>query len=194
MPDDTRVYNRDRMVVKTPMSVGTFERLSEGLGPCELVRGEVVFLMAGGEQHSAVTATVTILLGMWARKSRRGRVLTGEAGPITERKPDTVRGIDVAYFSYKRLSKSKVSPGFSTTPPELAVEIIGQNQGWSELLEKAGEYLRVGVDRVWILDPVRKRLHILRANAEPEVLNAGEIVQDAAILPGFRCRVRDFFA
>lgn len=181
------------MVVKTPMAVAAYERLSDGLRPCELVRGEVVSVLAGCEEHSAVTATVTILLGVWARKSRRGRVLTGEAGLITERKPDTVRGIDVAFFSYKRLPKSRVSPGFSTTPPELAVEIIGQNRGWSELLEKAGEYLRVGVDRVWILDPARKRLHILRAKAEPEVLNAGDVVQDASILPGFRCRVRDFF-
>lgn len=127
------------MVVKTPMSVAAFERISEGLGPNELVRGEVIFLMAGGEKHSAVTATVTILLGVWARKSKRGRILTGEAGLITERNPDTVRGIDVAYFSYKRLPKSRISVAFfSTTPPELAIEIIGQNQGWSELLEKAG--------------------------------------------------------
>lgn len=182
------------MVVRTPLTASAFERLSDGLGACELVRGEVIPLMAGGESHSAITATVTILLGIWARKSRRGRVLTGEAGLITERRPDTVRGIDVAYFSYKRLPKNRVKPGFSTTPPDLAVEIVGQNQGWSELLEKAGEYLRVGVECVWILDPARERLHILRNKAEPQVLESDDLIQDATILPGFRCRVRDFFA
>jgi Uma2 family endonuclease len=181
------------MVVKAPISAKTFERLADGLGPCELVRGEIVQLMASGETHSAITATVTVLLGVWARRSRRGRVLAGEAGVITQRGPDTVRGIDVAYMSYKRLPRGKEGSGFSRVPPELAVEIVGEKQGWREMLEKSAEYLRMGVDRVWILDPQTRSLHIHRADREPEILRNSSVVQDAEVLPGFRCRVREFF-
>lgn len=181
------------MVLKSPMSAKMFERLGESLGPCELVRGEIVTLMAGGEIHSLITANVAIELGVWAKRTRKGRVLTGEAGLWTERDPDTVRGIDVAYFSFKRLPRGKESSGFAKVPPELAVEIIGEKQGWPELLEKAGEYLRMGVDRVWIIDPQASTLHVLRRDAAPKVFAESSIIRDVEILPGFRCRVRDFF-
>ena len=121
-------------------------------------------------------------------------MLSGEAGLLTESEPDTVRGMDVAFVSYKRLPKGRESMSFSKVPPELAVEIVGQKQGWPEMLRKAGEYLHVGVDRVWIIDPATRRLHVIRPDHEPQILEESALVQDAAILPGFRCRVRDFFA
>ena len=149
--------------------------------------------MAGGLPYGGISANITHFLSAWARRTRSGRVYTNEAGVITETDPDTVRGIDVAYFSYRRVPRGKEPKGFSRTPPELAVEIVGQAQGWNKMLEKAGEYLRMGVDRVGIVDPQTRRVHILRPDAEPQIFGERQTISDPAILPGFRCRVRDFF-
>src|SRR5438093_1562948 len=129
--------------LKKGMTAGEYERIADQLTSSELVRGEVVFLMAGGLEHSKIAALITTLLTVWALKTRRGQVFTNEAGIVTQHDPDTVRGVDVAYFSFKRLPADKTPPGFSKVPPELAVEIVGKGQGWQTMVAKASEYLEM---------------------------------------------------
>ena len=181
------------MSVKTLMTAEEFERISDTIGSAELVRGEVVQLSPAGFEHGRIVANVAFLLEQWARKSRRGRVVAGEAGVIVETDPDTVRGADVAYISYARLPKEKRPTGFVSTPPELVVEVIGAERGWKETIDKAAEYLTMGIDRVWIIDPNSRRLHVFRPDAEPIVLAEGDRLTDDAILPGFSCTVQEFF-
>lgn len=180
--------------IPTLTTAQEFETICRRLGPCELVRGEVVQLSPGGLDHSFSTANVAILLGQWCRANKCGRVLTNEAGIIVDVGPDTVRGADVAYISYSRLPKGSHDAGFLTVPPELVVEIIGKGQGWRDMVEKAGEYLRMGVDRVWILDPDTERVHVFRSDAEPVIVDRDGRIEDADILPGFSIAVSEFFA
>src|SRR5205814_2673999 len=120
-----------------------------------------------------------------------GRVYVNELGLVTRRNPDSVRGADAAYISYKRLPESQEPEGFCPVPPELVVEVIGKGQGWKKLTEKASEYLQIGVDRVWVLDHKPRTLHIFRTGAEPFKLNGPDIVRDEQILPGFSCTVAE---
>lgn len=182
------------MIAAKPLTVRQFERLADGLGPCELERGEVIPLSPGGMQHSGLSGNIGALLWNWSRATKRGRVFTNEAGLITEQEPATVRGADVAYYSYQRLPKGSEPAGFSPVPPELIVEVLGKGQGWRKMLEKAGEYFRMGVDRVWIVDPKRQTVTILQPDDEPRVLSGRQWISDAEILPGFRCQVCAFFA
>lgn len=182
-----------RRPVKSLISARMFEKMSASIGPCELESGEVIPMSPCGLPHSEITATVTLLLGTWARRYGAGRVFTGEAGIITHTDPDTVRGIDVAYFSFKRLPRGRESQGFTRIPPELAVEIIGKGQGWKKMVEKTGEYPAIGVDRVWVIDPQTRRPHIFRADAEPRSLGERDTLTDPDILPKFRHRVREIF-
>ncbi|MEW6251448.1 MAG: Uma2 family endonuclease [Planctomycetota bacterium] len=182
------------MAIQNLLTARQFERISAALGPCELERGEVVPLAPGGPEHSEITTNITFLLSLWARRMKRGRVWTAEPGLVTATDPDTVRGVDVIYYSYKRVPRGmKFPPGFSRFPPELAVEIIGKGQGWRKMVEKAGEYLRMGVDRVWIVDPRTRRVHVLRPDAEPRVFSTKDKLTDPQILPGFRAAVSAFF-
>lgn len=171
-----------------------FEKIAARLGSCELVRGEVVELSPGGYEHSRISANVAFLLEQWARQSKNGRVLTGEAGVVVETDPDTVRGADVAYYSFVRLPRGAEPEGFLRTPPNLIVEVVGKKQGWREMVEKAGEYLRMGVDRVWIIDPDSHRIHIFRPDAEPTAMSKDQSISDTQILPGFSSRLEEFFA
>lgn len=175
------------------MTAAEFERVADQFGSCELVRGEVNPLAPAGFEHGENTAQVTHLLKTWATQSGLGRVLSGEIGLITEQRPDTVRGADVIYCSYSRLPRKQRVEGFGRIAPELVVEIVGNNRNWTALLRKAGEYFDMGVDRVWIVDPKRRRLCVLRPDDEPMVLSDRQIITDPATLPGFRCRVREFF-
>ncbi len=180
--------------LKTVVTAGEFQEIAPRLGPCELVRGEVVRLSPGGFRHSRVAMRIGWLLETWAQQSGLGRVIGVEAGFLVEQAPDTVRGADVAYISWQRLPKGREPTGFCDTPPELVVEVRGEGQSWRELLAKAGEYLTMGVNRVWVVDPEKRRVHILRPDESPSVLYERDTVADSEILPGFTCSAGEFFA
>jgi Uma2 family endonuclease len=179
---------------RTLMTATEFEAVAERLGPCELVRGEVVRLSPATLAQGLVTTNVAGLLWEWARRTRLGRVYAGETGLVVEIDPDTVRGADVVYYSYARLPKGEQPRGFGRTPPNLIVEVVGIGHGWRETLEKVGEYLGMGVDRVWVVDSGAQSVHIFRPDAEPMVLGTSDVLADDAVLPGFSCRVNDVFA
>ena len=46
-------------------------------------------------------------LGNFVEEHDLGRVMSNDSGVITERDPDTVRGADVAYYSYARLPEGR---------------------------------------------------------------------------------------
>lgn len=177
----------------TRLTAERFERQYADCDFCELERGEVVHLTAGGWLHSAICSKVTILLGNWARQQGTGRVLSSEAGLITARDPDTVRGVDVLYFAFERVPRGREPESFAEIPPNLAVEVIGKGQGWNKMTEKVAEYLRMGVDRAWILDPRNRTLHVFQQNEPPREYREGDTVGGDPALPGFSCKVGEFF-
>ena len=175
------------------MSISTFERIADELGSCELVRGEVTPLSPAGFFHNRPAMNIAFLLEAWARRTKRGRVLTNETGVVTDDRPGTVRGADVLYISYKRLPRGQEPEGFVRVPPELIVEVVGPRQSWKRVVEKTGEYFRFEVDRVWVVDPKSRRIHVYQPNAEPVIVDVKSSISDPVILPGFRCRVRALF-
>lgn len=181
------------MIAKGRTSAEEFETLAATLGPCELVRGEVVHLSPAGFDHSRSVSKLAFLIESWCATTKAGRTLSGEAGLIVERDPDTVRGADVAYYSYTRLPRGATPSGFLETPPELIAEFVGKGHGWRELVEKAGEYLHMGVDCVWVFDPKKRTVHIFKPDAEPIAITANATLSESSVLPGFSCTVAEIF-
>lgn len=182
------------MNTKTLMSAAEYLNICDQWGSSELVHGEVVRLSPGSFRHSDIAAKATFFLMQWSRETKLGRVLACEAGIKVDSDPDTVRGADVAYLSYQRLPRGAEPSGFLTTPPDLVVEVIGKGHGWREMVENAAEYLHMGVDRVWVIDPASRRVHVFRPDAEPTCFQETDVLHDAAVLPQFSCPVAHFFA
>ena len=59
---------------------------------------------------------------------------------------------------------------------------------------KIGEYHTAGVDLVWVLDPRTLTLHVCSPGASPVLLREADIASADPQMPGFSCRVADFFA
>ena len=124
------------MGTATLLSAEDFELVAQVLGSCELVRGEIVPMSPGGILHSQVTMNAARLLDSHVRPLKIGRVLTGEAGVIVARRPDTVRGADVAFISYQRLPRGLSEHGFLKQPPELVIEVLSKDTSWTKMEEK----------------------------------------------------------
>ena len=161
--------------------------------PEELVQGRVVAMSVPDRRHGYVCGRADRIFGNFVDGRAIGRVMCNDSGVITERGPDTVRGADVAYYSYSRLPKGTLPTGYGPEVPELVVEVRSANDRWREILEKVSEYLNAGVLVVIVLDPEPQIAHVFSADDAPRTLKT----EDELILPGvlddFRVRVGQFF-
>ncbi len=175
------------------ISAEDFALIAQVLGPCELVKGEIVPMSPGGVRRSRVTGNAYALLDSHCRTRDIGRVLTGEAGVIVARRPDTVRGADVAYISYARLPKGPLPTGFLEQPPELVIEVLSEDTSWEKMEEKVADYLGVDVDLVWVLDPQTLTLRAYERDRAPVLVRDTETVSADPHVPEFACQVAAFF-
>jgi Uma2 family endonuclease len=161
--------------------------------PEELVRGRIVATSIPDRRHGYVCARADRILGNFVDGRDLGRVLSNDSGVIVERAPDTMRGADVAYYSFARLPKGPLPAGIGPELPELVVEVCSENDRWPEILEKVSEYLSAGVLVVVVLDPEPQVAHVFSAIAPPVRLGAEEELILPGILQDFRVRVGRFF-
>lgn len=147
----------------------------------------------GGFRHSKITGQAFYLLRTHIESHRLGHVLTGEAGFIVRRGPDTVRGADVAFISYARLPKDTTLAGFVEAPAELVIEVLGDDVSWGDMEKKIAEYHAFGVDLVWVLDPRTLTLRAYARGGSPVLLRDSDIVSADPFVPGFSRRVAEFF-
>ncbi len=147
----------------------------------------------GGIRHSRITGRAFSLLDAHCRPRKLGRVLTGEAGVIVARRPDTVRGADVVFISYDRLPKESAEDGFLQQPPELVIEVFGKDATWGKMEEKVAEYHTFGIDLVWVLDPHTLTVRAYPRGVAPHLLRDTDTANADPRVPGFSVCVAQFF-
>ena len=170
-----------------------FGRRGDAGFPEELIRGRIVAMSVPDRRHGLVCGRAVRILGNFVDGRDLGRVMSNDSGVIVGRDPDTVRGADVAYYSYARLPKGPLSAGYGPEIPELVVEFRSENDRWPEIIEKVSEYLNAGVLAVVVLDPDPLIAHVFSVLDPPKRLEADEELTLPGILDDFRVRVREFF-
>lgn len=175
----------------------------EETGPwTELVRGVVVpkfgvafrggNAMAGpGVRHGKVQLRIGSRLLAYCDSNNSCQVMT-ESGTITVREPDTVRGPDISLYTANRMPINMVVVGYHDHCPNLCVEVVSPSNSKREIQSKTEEYLSAGVEAVWIVDPEKKTLTLSTRSAS-KVLTSNDTLDGGELLPGFSCKVADFF-
>jgi Uma2 family endonuclease len=159
----------------------------------ELVRGRIVEMNRPFTAHGYYVYRVAMLLGQFVDQQALGRVVAGDAGVVTQRDPDTVRGPDVAFYSYQRIPRGPLPRGYWPVNPELVIEIRSEDDRWKDILQKVGEYLSADVLTVAVIDPVPHRVHVYSADRETMVLNVGDTLTFPDVLNGFDVAVAKLF-
>ncbi|MFO0890581.1 MAG: Uma2 family endonuclease [Isosphaeraceae bacterium] len=161
--------------------------------PEELVRGRVITMPPPKPRHGKICGQAYYLLRLHADQHDLGQLLSNDSGVITERDPDTVRGADVAFYSYKRLPKGPIPPGYLAVAPDLIVEVRSPDDRWQHLLKRVNEYLAVGVTCVIVLDPEPRTAHVFHADRAPRQLGPEDELTIPDVLGDFQFTVARFF-
>jgi Uma2 family endonuclease len=160
--------------------------------PTELVRGEVVTMSPPWFLHGYVQGNVFYVISTHVRRHKIGRV-TVESGVITELGPDTVRGPDVAYWGFARLPADQTPVVFANVAPDLVAEVVSPSNTRKHIAVKIREYFALGAGLLWIVDPEERTCTVYRKPGDGQVLWEDANLDAGDILPGFSCRVGEFF-
>lgn len=127
------------------MTVEQYLRTSFDGPDCEYVDGELVDRNVGEPLHSWLHGWIYRLLIDQRRKSRVKILMS-----VRVRTSEThFRVPDIAVWR----SSDAIAGPFVTAPPFLVVEILSTDDQMSRIALKVRDYLRWGVDSVWIIDP-----------------------------------------
>ena len=161
--------------------------------PEELVRGRIVAMPVPKPRHGEICSKANRIFGNHAEDHDIGRVLCNDAGVITERGPDTVRGADISFYSFDRVPRGPLPAGYLDAAPDLVVEVLSPSDLWPKALAKVAEYLNAGTTVVLILDDERRLAHVYRADGTMRVLTADDELALPDLLGDFRVKVGRFF-
>lgn len=158
----------------------------------ELRRGEVIELSRPKKPHGIVCSRINGRLDRYVEERGVGYVESNDAGVVLEDDPGTVVGPDVAYFVDVE-SYDDIAPKWSDTPPVLAVEVLSPNDKPGQVIEKVHDYLKAGVKVVWVADPEERTVTVFRPDRTHTLLKGDAELTGDSDLPGFICKVSDFF-
>ena len=159
----------------------------------ELQAGMLVSEPLPGGRHGWVTAAVAEILRAHVKTHRLGVVFAGDSGFVLARKPDTVRGPDVAFVSRERFERSGDTVKAFAGAPDLAVEVLSPSNTPAAMHAKVADYLAAGTRCVWVVDPESQTVTVYASLLWPHTFGQDEMLDGDDVVTGFRVRVGDLF-
>ncbi|MBD2447639.1 Uma2 family endonuclease [Nostoc sp. FACHB-152] len=147
----------------------------------EFVNGEAVPKYKNDEMspkffHGSTTVALLLILSAWAEK--KGRVVVEWAIKLTRNEQDWVPIPDLTYVSYNRLPVDWLKDEACPVTPELVIEIISPGQTFGDMAEKATDYLKAGVSRVWVVDTKARTITVFAPTSFPITYRDHQIITD----------------
>lgn len=175
------------------LTIEQLAKLPDTGRPTELVRGRIVQMNPPKPVRGYVCANVQAILRDFVKPRELGRVLGNDSGIVTERDPDTVRGADVAFYSFERLPRGPLPDTYPSAAPELVFEVRSEDDRWPKVLAKVAEYLNAGVDVVCVLDPKAQTVRVFGADGSDQLFSVEHELVLPAVLPDFCVPIKEFF-
>jgi len=180
-------------VADPPRRVATPQELVDKAidGIYEMIDGRAVPKWLGA-RTSRCAAELCGRLAEFGQARDLGEFFGADAGfQCWDDDPTRVRKPDVAFVKRSRLAADALPPGFLRIAPDLAVEVISPMDRYSDMQRRINEYLRAGVQLVWVIDPDTRFAHVHRNNGSMSYVGEDGELDGEDVLPGFRCKLAD---
>ena len=160
----------------------------------ELVRGELRKMAPAGNEHGEIAGYITTSLGPHVMQNRLGKMYTAEPGFFLAREPDHVRAPDVAFVRRERIEAIGRQAGYWPEAPDLAIEVISPNDRYTEVDEKAADWLAAGTRMVVVVNPRNKTVKVHRSPTDVATLTIADILDGSDVVLGWQMPITEIFA
>ena len=187
-------------IIDRPMTADEFVERAESAPSnvtWELIEGQLRErpMTTRGPRHSEAIIRLGQVLANWldAHPEIDGKVVGGEARCRLVTDPDTIVGIDVAYFRGREHVELADDAKFYDGPPVLAVEVLSPSDEHGNINQRIRQFLAAGVAQVWVANPEFQTITVHRSDAEPVMYASRQEIDGGTDLPGFRAQVATLF-
>jgi Uma2 family endonuclease len=147
--------------------------------------GEILIMPPTGGETGRRNAALTAQLDRWCELDGSGVSFDSSTGFIlpsgAERSPDAAWVILARWRALSADARAKFPP----ICPDFIVELRSRTDDLARLLAKMEEYRASGAKLGWLIDPVERRVHVYRAHAAVEILDAPATLAGDPELRGF---------
>ena len=176
------------MSAVTPLTIEDFERLPDELAYYhELVDGELVDVSGNTPNHNGLRDQLITLLLPFVKDRRLGRVV----GEQEYEFDGNAHGPDVTFFGPEKVNLCVNNLRVQRFVPDLAIEIVSQNDTFVKLLAKISRYRKCGTKEAWIFDINSRRALVF--SEEREAILGEDQMFESSLIPGFSIRIGDLF-
>ncbi len=163
-------------------------------GRWELINGELVEMVPGGEDHGIYGLAVGSYLYTYVIPQQLGRAFGADTGFVLSDDPPVVRVPDAAFVRAARLPADRDRSRSLRVVPDIVAEVISPNDRPGEVIAKVMLWLDAGAELVWPVDPGQKTVTVFDRDRAPRTLTIDHTLDGGEVLPGFKLPVRDIFA
>jgi Uma2 family endonuclease len=157
----------------------------------ELVAGTLVE-KAMGYREANLAGWILHLIRTFLDSNDLGEVTPGD-GPL-RLLAGLVRVPDVSFIRRDKLPGGQLpEEPIPDLVPDLAVEVLSENNTPGEMQVKRKEYFLAGTTLVWEVDPRRRVVVVYSAPEDGETLTEADTLDGGTVLPGFRLAVAKIF-
>ena len=125
-------------------------------------------------------------LWIWAKKDKSGVCFESSAKFTlpngAKRMPDATWILKDRWFA---LSETERTRKFTRIAPDFVIELRSVSDRLPILQKKMREYIENGVRLGWLIDPLKKRVHIYRADKTTQILENPKSISGENVLKGF---------
>jgi len=170
------------------LTVDDFENLPDALAlNHELDDGELVKVSGNTADHNFLRDLLIELLRPFTRERRLGKVISEQEFQFG----DNAYGPDIAFISAERAHLINGAFRVQRFVPDLAIEIVSQNDTFRALMKKAQRYRKYGTKEVWIFSMDPREAHVYSEQRRVMLDENDQFSSD--LIPGFSIRIGDLF-
>lgn len=161
----------------------------------ELHDGMPVLLSAPDDVHGTIVMNLSKALALWLQTQPVGSRSYACPGIAVQVKanPDTVYVPAISIFQ-GGIPFSQFDSALATEVPRVVIDVASSNDRRTDMRLRTTAYMKHGVEMVWIPDPFKKEVQVIRRNAHTLALGKWQALEGSTVLPGFRIAVEEVFA
>jgi len=168
------------------LTIDDFEKLPDALAlNHELVDGELVEVSGNTLIHNRLRQQLVKLLSDLVDPGKLGEIISEQEFDFE----GNAYGPDVCFVSTAKLPLLDPKRRVQRCVPDLAIEVVSQNDKWEALMKKAVRYRRCGTKEVWVIS-IETRQAFFLSEAQSVLLDEHQQFR-SDLIPGLSIRIGD---
>jgi Uma2 family endonuclease len=153
--------------------------------PLELTaNGELIVMSPTGGWSGNYGSEINFQVMSWSKQNKSGKVF--DSSTIFQLPNNAHRSPDTCWIKLERWNSLTLEQKEKFPPlcPDFVIELRSKTDRIADLKNKLVEYITNGAQLGWIIDPLKKQVHIYRPGQEPVILDQPTTVSGDPELPG----------